>query len=125
MTDSEAASLGDYLREKREAAGLSIRAAARKADVNDRYLGRLENGEQGNPTIEVLQKLAEALSFDLDESLNTLGVRMTRTLPELRVYFRRKFGASEDDAEMMARLIEKYQGKEEQENGEDIENSDE
>jgi len=119
MTDDEAASLGAYLRSERETAGLSLRQLAEAAHVAHGYLARLERGEQSNPTIEVLQKIAQALALDFDELLTKFGVQ--RTLPEPRVYFRRKFGVSEDDAEVMARLIEKYREKGGQENGEDIE----
>lgn len=123
MTDSDAANLGNYLRERREAAGLSLRRVARLANINDSYLGRLERGEQ-NPTLEMLQKITDALSLNLDEVLTAVGVKMTQTLSEPRVYFRRKFGVSEDDAEVMARLIEKYQGKGGQKDGEDNQDDD-
>jgi len=119
MTDGRAASLGAYLRSERESAGLSLRQLAELSHVAHGYLARLERGEQSNPTIDMLQKIAEALSLDFDELLAKFGIK--RTLPEPRVYFRRKFGVSEDDAEVMARLIEKYQEKGGNKNGEDIE----
>jgi len=122
MTDDDAGSLGEYLKQAREETGFSLRDVAARSGVSFAHIRRLEQGER-KPTLEVLQKVAEALSLDLDEVLSAMGVKMTRTLPEPRVYFRRKFGVSEDDAEVMARLIEKYQGKGGQENGEDIEDN--
>jgi len=123
MTDDDAGSLGEYLKQAREQAGFSLRDVAARSGVSFAHIRRLEQGER-KPTLEVLQKIAEALSLDLDEVLSTIGVKMTRTLPEPRVYFRRKFGVSEDDAEVMARLIEKYQSKGGQENGEDNQDDD-
>lgn len=123
MTDDDAGSLGEYLKQAREDAGLSLRDVATRSGVSFAHIRRLEQGER-KPTVEVLQKVAEALSLNLDEVLSASGVKITQTLPEPRVYFRRKFGVSEDDAETMARLIEKYQGKGGQENGEDIANND-
>jgi transcriptional regulator with XRE-family HTH domain len=119
MTHDEAASLGAYLRAAREAAGLSLRQLAERAGVGHAYLSRLELGEQSNPTIEVLQKITQALSLDFDELLAKFGIK--RPLPEPRVYFRRKFGVSEEDAEVMERLIEKYRVMGGSENGENIE----
>lgn len=121
MTDGQAESLGEFLREKREAKGMSGREAARRADIDEAYLRKLERGANSNPGIEVLQRLAVALDFDLNEAFEVLGVPAESMLPEPRIYFRRKFGVSEDDAELMARLIEKYRHKEVSEDGEDIE----
>ena len=119
MSDDDVESLSNYLKRAREEAGLSLREVAAKSGVSFAHIRRLEQGLR-KPTVEVLQKVAEALALDLDEVLNAVGVKMTRTLPEPRVYFRRKFGVSEDDAEVMARLIEKYQKREENAHGEDI-----
>jgi transcriptional regulator with XRE-family HTH domain len=123
MTDEDAGSLASYLKQAREDAGLSLRDLAARSGVSFAHIRRIEQGEN-KPAFEILQKITAALSLDLDEVLSAVGVKMTRTLPEPRVYFRRKFGVSEDDAETMAQLIEKYQSKGGQENGENIEDSD-
>jgi transcriptional regulator with XRE-family HTH domain len=124
MTDEDAGTLGEHLKRAREEAGLSLRDVAARSGVSFAHIRRLEQGER-KPTLEILQKITEALSLNLDEVLTAAGVKMTGALAEPRVYFRRKFGVSEDDAEVMARLIEKYQGNGGQKNGEDIEDGDE
>ncbi len=48
----------------RKARGLSQNELAERADVNDKYLGEIERGV-GNPSLEVLMKVAKALGVDL------------------------------------------------------------
>ena len=55
---------GDHLRALRKARGLSQADLGESANLNDKYLGELERGE-GNPSLEVLMKLAKALDIDL------------------------------------------------------------
>ena len=55
---------GDHLRSLRKARALSQVDLGERANLNDKYLGELERGE-GNPSLEVLHKLAKALDIDL------------------------------------------------------------
>jgi transcriptional regulator with XRE-family HTH domain len=52
---------GSRIRSLREAAGISRERAAENADINANYLGEIERGEKW-PSIEVIQRLAGALS---------------------------------------------------------------
>lgn len=63
-------SLGDYLREQRVAAKLSLRQLAEQAGVSNPYLSQIERGLR-RPSAEVLQQLAKALRI----SAETLYVR--------------------------------------------------
>ncbi len=62
--------LGDYLREQRVAASLSVRQLAEQAGVSNPYLSQIERGLR-RPSAEVLQQLAKALRI----SAETLYVR--------------------------------------------------
>ena len=62
--------LGDYLREQRLAAKLSLRQLADQAGVSNPYLSQIERGLR-RPSAEVLQQLAKALRI----SAETLYVR--------------------------------------------------
>jgi transcriptional regulator with XRE-family HTH domain len=64
------ASIGDFIREKREAAEVSVRQLAKAAGVSNPYLSQIERGLR-KPSAEVLQLLAKALSV----SAETLYVR--------------------------------------------------
>ncbi|MBA2772871.1 MAG: helix-turn-helix transcriptional regulator [Nocardioidaceae bacterium] len=52
--------LGDYLREQRRGAQLSLRQLAEQAGVSNPYLSQIERGLR-RPSAEVLQQLAKAL----------------------------------------------------------------
>ena len=62
--------LGDYLREQRLAAKLSLRQLAEQTGVSNPYLSQIERGLR-RPSAEVLQQLAKALRI----SAETLYVR--------------------------------------------------
>ena len=62
--------LGDYLREQRVAASLSLRQLAEQTGVSNPYLSQIERGLR-RPSAEVLQQLAKALRI----SAETLYVR--------------------------------------------------
>ncbi len=62
--------LGDYLREQRLAASLSLRQLADQTGVSNPYLSQIERGLR-RPSAEVLQQLAKALRI----SAETLYVR--------------------------------------------------
>jgi len=62
--------LGDYLREQRSQARLSLRQLADLAGVSNPYLSQIERGLR-KPSAEVLQQLAKALRI----SAETLYVR--------------------------------------------------
>ena len=62
--------VGDYLREQRIAASLSLRQLAEQAGVSNPYLSQIERGLR-RPSAEVLQQLAKALRI----SAETLYVR--------------------------------------------------
>ena len=63
-------SLGEYLRDQRLAAKLSLRQLAEQAGVSNPYLSQIERGLR-KPSAEVLQQLAKALRV----SAETLYVR--------------------------------------------------
>ena len=63
-------SLGDYLRQQREASRLSLRQLADAAGVSNPYLSQIERGLR-RPSAEVLHSLAKALRI----SAETLYVR--------------------------------------------------
>ncbi len=65
-----AATLGDYLRDQRRAAQLSLRQLAEQAGVSNPYLSQIERGLR-RPSADVLQQLANALRI----SAETLYIR--------------------------------------------------
>ena len=62
--------LGDFIREQRRAARLSLRKLSEHADISNPYLSQIERGLR-KPSAEILQKIAKALQI----SAETLYVR--------------------------------------------------
>lgn len=54
----------------RKAKGLSQEKLARLADVANNTLIKMESGENENPTLETLKKVAKALEVSVDELIN-------------------------------------------------------
>jgi transcriptional regulator with XRE-family HTH domain len=66
----DAALLGAYIREQRNAAQISLRQLAKAADVSNPYLSQVERGLR-RPSAEILGRIAEGLRI----SAETLYVR--------------------------------------------------
>ena len=62
--------IGDFIRQQREAAEVSVRELARVAGISNPYLSQIERGLR-KPSAEVLNQLAKAFSI----SAETLYVR--------------------------------------------------
>jgi len=65
--------LGDYLREQRLAARLSLRQLAEQAGVSNPYLSQIERGLR-RPSAEVLQQLAKALRVSAEALYVRAGI---------------------------------------------------
>lgn len=66
-------SLGDYLREQRVAARLSLRQLAEQAGVSNPYLSQIERGLR-RPSAEVLQQIAKALRISAEQLYIRAGI---------------------------------------------------
>lgn len=66
-------SLGDYLREQRTTAQLSLRQLAEQAGVSNPYLSQIERGLR-RPSAEVLQQLAKALRISAEQLYIRAGI---------------------------------------------------
>jgi transcriptional regulator with XRE-family HTH domain len=62
VSTSRVASLGEYLREQRSTAQMSLRQLAEQAGVSNPYLSQVERGLR-KPSAEVLNKIASALQI--------------------------------------------------------------
>ncbi len=66
-------SLGDYLREQRVSAQLSLRQLAEQTGVSNPYLSQIERGLR-RPSAEVLQQLAKALRISAEQLYVQAGI---------------------------------------------------
>jgi len=60
------ARLGEYLRERRSLAQLSVREMARLADISNAYLSQIERGLHV-PSLRVLRALADVLGMPVED----------------------------------------------------------
>ncbi len=66
-------SLGEYLREQRTSAQLSLRQLAEQAGVSNPYLSQIERGLR-KPSAEVLQQIAKALRISAEQLYIRAGI---------------------------------------------------
>jgi len=59
--------LSKNVKRLREAKGISQEKLARLADVANNTLIKMETGENKNPTLETLKKVAQALEISVDD----------------------------------------------------------
>ena len=62
--------LANNVKRLREAKGLSQEKLARLADVANNTLIKMESGENKNPTLETLKKVAKALGVSVDNLIS-------------------------------------------------------
>jgi transcriptional regulator with XRE-family HTH domain len=65
--------LGDYIREQRASANVSLRQLAKLAGVSNPYLSQIERGLR-RPSAEVLQQLAKALRISAEQLYIRAGI---------------------------------------------------
>jgi transcriptional regulator with XRE-family HTH domain len=66
-------SLGEYLKEQRVSAHLSLRQLAEQAGVSNPYLSQIERGLR-KPSAEVLQQIAKALRISAEQLYIRAGI---------------------------------------------------
>lgn len=89
--EKDRAQLGEYVRSRRTAAGLGVRALARAAGVNPTWVSRLEHGEYDKPDPRLLARLADVLELDLADLYLGAGYRSGEGLPGFTPYLRAKY----------------------------------
>lgn len=71
------AAIGDFIREQREQAQVSLRQLARLAGVSNPYLSQVERGLR-RPSAEILQQIATGLKISAEQLYVRAGILETR-----------------------------------------------
>jgi len=104
--------LGEYVRQAREAAELSQRQLAADAGVSFSNISRLESGFHASPSPELLKSIADVLDIDLAELLAYRGIEIPGRAQSLNVYLRRDYNLPEagiEEAEQaIQEIVRKY-----------------
>jgi transcriptional regulator with XRE-family HTH domain len=72
------ASVGERLRERRRGLGLTLKEAAREAEISTSYLSSIETGNSV-PSLPILARVVGVLGFSLNEVLRNVGQTVLRT----------------------------------------------
>jgi transcriptional regulator with XRE-family HTH domain len=115
MHDDEAqtpVTLGEFVRQARERAGLSSRNLEAITGIARAKLNRLEHDQKVENETDVLQRLAEALELNSDELFALIGYQPSETLPSLTPYLRAKYRlppeALAEASEALRDILERY-----------------
>lgn len=74
--------LGEFIRDQRTAAQISIRGLAAKAGVSNPYLSQVERGLR-RPSAEILAQIAHGLSISVESLLAKAGILETADAPDV------------------------------------------
>jgi transcriptional regulator with XRE-family HTH domain len=91
MDQQQSQELGHYLRTKREAAGVSLRALAGRVGVDPAQITRLERGDIASPKADLLARIASELDLPLADVFGLAGYALPTELPSFRPYLRAKY----------------------------------
>lgn len=78
MAKIDTAKLGEYIREQRNAAEISLRQLAKAADVSNPYLSQVERGLR-KPSAEILARIAAGLRISAESLYVRAGILEERT----------------------------------------------
>ncbi len=79
--------LGEFIREQRLAAQISLRGLAARAGVSNPYLSQVERGLR-RPSAEILAQIAHGLSISVETLLTKAGILDAPDAPEVVVAIR-------------------------------------
>ena len=78
------ADLGDFIRNQREVASMSVRRLAEAANVSNPYLSQIERGLR-HPSAEILQQIAKALKISVETLYVRAGILPDDDVPDIGV----------------------------------------
>jgi transcriptional regulator with XRE-family HTH domain len=88
---SNIVALGELLKQKREAAGLSQAALAHAAGVTRVAISHLENAVYQQPSPSTLARIGKTLGISMDDIYALTGYTPQADLPNLRAYLMAKY----------------------------------
>lgn len=73
MSPDEASDLGEFIRQQRQRADLSLRRLADRAGISNPYLSQIERGIR-RPSAQILKQLSRALSISAETMYSRAGL---------------------------------------------------
>jgi transcriptional regulator with XRE-family HTH domain len=108
MATLKVPSLGDYIREQRESAQVSLRQLARTAGVSNPYLSQIERGLK-KPSAEILQQIAKGLRISAETLYVRAGILEERSSsPEVTAAIHGDHGLTERQKRVLIDIYETF-----------------
>jgi transcriptional regulator with XRE-family HTH domain len=100
--------IGEFIREQREQAEVSMRQLARLAGVSNPYLSQIERGLR-RPSADILQQIAKGLRISAEQLYIRAGILETRHGdPELVAAILADEGLSERQKQVLVEIYESF-----------------
>jgi transcriptional regulator with XRE-family HTH domain len=100
--------IGDFIKEQREQAQVSLRQLARLAGVSNPYLSQIERGLR-KPSADILQQIAKGLRISAEQLYVRAGILESRTgSPELVAAILADEGLGERQKQVLVDIYESF-----------------
>jgi transcriptional regulator with XRE-family HTH domain len=106
MTNNKNNTLGEYVRARRHAKGLSLAQAEDRSGIDFTYWSRLELGELKSPNPRHLAAIAAALDLPVQELYGMAGYYLPKLLPSLGPYLRARYDLDADGIAQVLAVFE-------------------
>ncbi len=104
----KAATIGEFIREQREQAQVSVRQLARLAGVSNPYLSQIERGLR-KPSAEILQQIAKGLAISAEQLYQRAGILESRHGdPEVIAVILADTGLAERQKQVLIEIYESF-----------------
>jgi transcriptional regulator with XRE-family HTH domain len=104
----KAATIGEFIREQREQAHVSVRQLARLAGVSNPYLSQIERGLR-KPSAEILQQIAKGLAISAEQLYMRAGILESRHGdPEVIAAILSDAGLAERQRQVLIEIYESF-----------------
>jgi transcriptional regulator with XRE-family HTH domain len=100
--------LGNLIKSKREAAGLTLTQLAAELAVSRPYLSRLERGEYAHPSSRVLTQIIKRLDISVEDAYALTGYMLPNDLPSFGPYLRAKHADWPEDVQQQLESFYDY-----------------
>src|SRR6266487_6895140 len=101
-------SIGEYIREQREQAKISMRQLAQSAGVSNPYLSQIERGLR-KPSADILQQIAKGLRISAEQLYIRAGILESRHGdPELVAAILADIGLAERQKQVLIEIYESF-----------------
>jgi transcriptional regulator with XRE-family HTH domain len=112
MATSKVGSIGEYIREQRQRAKVSLRQLAEATGVSNPYLSQIERGLR-KPSAEILQQIAKGLRISAEALYVQAGILDAREADtDVQAAIRADVGLSERQKQVLLDIYESFRREE-------------